>query len=282
MQLNNTSHWWIDNYKINELWSLGLNGKGVKIAVLDTGVQLEHPDLNLLKKNTSDNSQSQVKGVFDQVGHGTHVSGIINSVHNSDGAYGIAPGAELYFSKIRNDEFGFEYSFLIDGIKWAIQKKVDIISISQGERHTDTRLEAAINDAFNASIITVCAAGNFPLPTKQDIMHPAVYKNCIAVGSCGKDRKIQKNSSISDRINILAPGENILSSYKNSTFKKMTGTSQATPYISSLIALYIQHCKNKSINYSLEYFKNILDTTGDPAIGSNLRIINPIKAYENL
>ena len=274
--------WWITEYGINKLWDLELKGEGVKIAVLDSGVQLDHPDLHISSENTADFSQSQQAGVDDHEGHGTHLAGIINGKHNENEVFGMAPQSELFLAKVTSNEWGDDPKLLANAVDWAVSKNVDILSISKGfEKHND-RLFESIQAAVQKSIIVVCAAGNFETDRNR-ILFPAGFDHVLAIGASTRTKAVQANSSVASRIDLLAPGENIYSTFKESSYKRMSGTSQATPFVVSSLALLIQACRKKNIDYSLLFFKTLLQNTATPAVTSDRHlIINPIKAYENL
>ncbi|MGB0176122.1 MAG: S8 family peptidase [Owenweeksia sp.] len=274
--------WWIAEYGIKELWDLGFKGQGIKIAVLDSGVQLDHPDLNISSENTSDFSKSQQKGVNDREGHGTHLSGIVNGIHNENEVFGVAPEANLFVAKVTSNEWGDDPELLADAIDWAVSKNVDIISISKGFENHNDRLLQSIKAALQKPVLVVCAAGNFK-SDRDRILFPAGFENVLSIGASTREKSVQVNSSVSSRIDLLAPGEEIYSTFKDSSYKRMSGTSQATPFVASTLALLVEACRKKNVAFSLPYFRTLLQQTGTPAIGSNRHlIINPIKAYENI
>lgn len=237
--------WWIKDYGIAGLWKKGLSGKGVKIAILDTGISYPHPDLNLNSDWFKDVSDS-ASGIKDINGHGTHCAGIIKASNNGFGITGIAYDADVYVCKIRNDDIGDDFSYLIKGIEWAISRKCDIVSISNGRPVADAKLEAAIEKAALQNILVVCAAGNkTPGYPDDHIYYPARFSKTLSVGGVDESRAPLQDSLLTGETGIFAPGHKIFSTYKDTGYEKLSGSSQATPFIAGVGALLLEYAKNK-------------------------------------
>ncbi|TRZ87279.1 MAG: hypothetical protein D4R88_09520 [Methanosarcinales archaeon] len=150
--------WGIARVKAPEAWN-NSTGKNVKIAVLDTGISNSHPELtvsggiNLIGKSKNNKWN-------DDNGHGTHVAGIIAARNNTIGIVGVAPDAQLYAVKVL-DAYGSGYiSDVIEGIDWAVQNNMDVVSMSLGTATYSQALNDTSANAYNAGIILVAAAGN--------------------------------------------------------------------------------------------------------------------------
>jgi len=270
-------YWWLKDYGIQELWKFGLTGKGIKIAILDSGLSLPHPDLNIELSQCIDVSENNLNSINDKTGHGTHCTGIIAASNNGFGVKGIAYDSEIYFCKITNDEVGDNVYYLNKGLEWAINNKVDIISISQGYKMPDKNLEILLNKANELNIIVVCSGGNQSnLETFSDILYPAKYNSTIAVGAIDQTKKVVERTIYSDNLNIMAPGSEIYSTFLNSSYKSESGSSQAAAYVSGVIALFLQKYKQDNITISLD-IKTFLQNKGDLISGMNVSIINPLK-----
>lgn len=230
--------WGLKRINAEHAWEK-TKGAGVKVAVLDTGVDPTHPDLIQNLKATINLSNSR-HDVIDQNGHGTHVAGVIAAVDNEIGMIGVAPEAELYVAKVLGDNGSGGMSNIVRGIRWAIAQNVDVINLSLGSQsQPSSDLHEAVREATMRGIIIVAAAGN----ENSTVGWPARYPETICVAASDKrdGRASFSNQGIENV--ITAPGVDILSTYKNGTYAELSGTSMACPIIAGAVALYIAHIK---------------------------------------
>ncbi|MBE4907144.1 S8 family peptidase [Bacillus luteolus] len=219
-----------------KIFSTGLTGKGIKIAVLDSGVVPNHPDLKIA------GGVSFVGGSNDYIdknGHGTHVTGIIGAQHNSIGINGIAPDATIYVVKVLDAEgFGF-LSEIAAGIDWAINNNIDIINLSIGTNEDSITLSSIIKKAYNSGVFVVASAGNDGDPNgdTDTIDYPGRYLETIAVGAVDKDFVRAGFSATGPLLEVVAPGVDILSTYLNNDYAILSGTSMSTAYVTGVLAL---------------------------------------------
>lgn len=207
-------------------------GAGVKVAVIDTGIDLAHPDLvNNLRPGI--NLVRPGRTPDDDNGHGTHVAGIIGAVSNSIGVVGIAPNVELYPVKVLNNRGVGYLSDIIAGIDWAIANRMDIINLSLGTSEHIQSMQDAIRRADSAGVVVVAASGN----SGKAIMYPAAYDEVIAVGMTNEDNEVERASSRGPQLDLVAPGDDILSTYKGQKYREMSGTSMAAPHVVGAAAL---------------------------------------------
>lgn len=215
-------------------------GKGVKVAILDTGIAPNHPDLTNAWRDARDFAGSQY-GASDAQGHGTHCAGIIAARDDAGGVIGVAPECDLYVGKVLGDNGSGDVSAVVAGIRWAIDKKVDVLSMSLGSSAGDEQLEGAIKAALAAGIVVVAAAGNEG-PSLDTIGYPAKYDGVISVGAIDRQRRVTNFSSRGKRVDICAPGDQITSCWPPSALAKLSGTSMATPFVAGVVALCVaQH-----------------------------------------
>ncbi|QOR66382.1 S8 family peptidase [Cytobacillus suaedae] len=216
-----------------------LTGKGIKIAVLDSGVERNHPDLKIA------GGASFVEGSIDYSddnGHGTHVTGIIGAQHNSTGINGIAPDATIYAVKVLDAE-GFGYlSDIAAGIDWAINNNMDIINLSIGTNEESVTLSSMIKKAYNSGVFVVASAGNDgDLNGETDtIDYPGRYPETIAVGAVDKNAIRANFSATGPLLEVVAPGVAILSTYLNNEYAILSGTSMSTAYATGVLALIME------------------------------------------
>ncbi|MGC5007903.1 S8 family peptidase [Streptomyces sp. DT203] len=241
-----------------EAWAKGYDGKGVKVAVLDTGADLNNADI----KSEIVQSQSFVNGqtVQDGHGHGTHVaSTIAGSGANSDGKYkGVAPGADLLIGKVLSNSGQGADSSILAGMEWAVDQGADVVSMSLGG--TDTPGEDALTNAVNSlsassNTLFVIAAGNAG-PGESTLGTPGAADAALTVGAVDKSDALADFSSRGPRLGdmaikpeITAPGVNIVAARAAGTtmgtpvdanYTAASGTSMATPHVAGSAAILKQ------------------------------------------
>lgn len=223
-------------------------GKGVKVGVLDTGVDTEHRDIKLAGGYCSLAPQcSNGVAYDDNNGHGTHVAGIIAAQKNGTGIIGIAPNVELYSIKALNDLGVGTTGSLIEGIQWAIDHDIDILNLSITTTTNDVILENSLKTAYAKGILLVGAAGNMGTEKDPSVTYPAKLNTVIAVGAVIDSLAKLPESSIGAEVEIAAPGKNIFSTYpsewdfedeKQDGYATLSGTSMAAPHVTGVFALY--------------------------------------------
>ncbi|CAM5555855.1 S8 family peptidase [Streptomyces canus] len=241
-----------------EVWKSGYDGKGVKVAVLDTGVDAGHPDL----AGRIGEARSFVpdEAVQDGHGHGTHVaSTIVGSGAASDGRRkGVAPGAELLVGKVLNNAGRGQDSWIIAGMEWAAHSGAKIVSMSLGgdaSGPSDVLSETVDELSASTGTLFVVAAGNSG-PSEQTIGTPGIADSALTVGAVDKSDKLASFSSRGPRIGdlavkpeITAPGAAITAARAAGTtmgtpvddyYTTSSGTSMATPHVAGVAALVAQ------------------------------------------
>lgn len=212
-------------------WNAGYKGQGIKIAILDTGVN-SHSDLNVAYSYNSSSDSS----AGDGNGHGTHVAGLAAAKINGNGGTGIAPEASIYNIKVLSSDGSGTADKIIRGIKHAVGKNVDIINMSLGGPGYLPDYNAAINEAYNAGIIVISAAGNDGSKVK---CYPGCYRNSLCVGAVDANKGRTYFSNYGSWVNISAPGLALYSTSSSGGYQVMSGTSQATPIVSGTAAVIL-------------------------------------------
>lgn len=225
--------WGVKRVNAYSAWDI-TTGKGVKVGVIDTGIDYNHADL---AQNYAGgyNVIFTTKTPLDDQGHGTHVAGTIAAVKNLKGVVGVAPDVSLYAIKVLDSKGSGQYSWIIDGIQWAVNNKMEVVNMSLGAPQGSEALKAAIDAAYKAGVVVVCAAGN----DGGAVNYPAKYPGTIAVSALDSADKIASFSSRGAEIAFIAPGVNINSTYKGNYYKAMSGTSMASPHVAGLSALVV-------------------------------------------
>jgi len=229
-----TIPWGITRIDADDAWSLS-SGLGVKVAVIDTGIDTDHPDL---KDNLAGcvNKISSRKTCEDDNGHGTHVAGIIAAKDNNLGVVGVAPNAKIYAVKVLDRRGGGYLSDVIEGLDWAVANQMQVVNMSLGTSSNVTSFYEAVKRVKAAGIIQVAAAGNSG-PGTNTVTYPAKYSEVIAVAATDSADNVPSWSSRGPEIDLAAPGVNINSTYLSGKYKLLSGTSMSAPHVTGVVAL---------------------------------------------
>ncbi len=220
----------------------------IQVAVLDSGIDLSHPDLANKVVWSVDTTGT---GIGDESGHGTHVAGTIAAEYNGFGVAGVAPNTELYSIKVvTGQNMEGEWPWLRDAIYLALQgpdgvigtdDDADVINMSFGSNDEvpPEYIHDAIQYAYDLGVVMVAAGGNSGDgdASTYEMNYPAAYPEVIAVGSLDYDGTVSDFSNSGDYIEFVAPGNPILSTFLNGTYRYWGGTSMSTPHISGLVAI---------------------------------------------
>ncbi|ONK21062.1 peptidase S8 [Bacillus sp. VT-16-64] len=215
-------------------WNVTRGSEDVKIAVVDTGVDLDHPDLSG-RLAEGYNVLAQNDNPDDDNGHGTHVAGIIAAVtNNAEGVAGITWYNPIMPVKVMNAE-GIGGSFdVAEGIRWAADHGANVINLSLGNYQPSVILKDAIRYALEKDIIVIAAAGN---DNTIQPSFPAALPGVISVAAVDWEGKRAHFSNFGDHIDIAAPGVYIPSTFTDGQYASLSGTSMAAPHVSALAGL---------------------------------------------
>lgn len=222
--------------RTEEGWRISKGNEEVVIAVVDTGVDLDHPDLkqrltkgyNVLEDNDFPD---------DDNGHGTHVAGIIASeTNNSEGVAGLTWYNKIMPVKAVGAE-GYGTSFdIAKGIVWAVDHGADVINMSLGNYQSSSLLKEAVNYAYDQNVVLIAAAGN---ENTSRPSFPASYPQVLSVAAIDNTGKRAPFSNFGDFIDVTAPGDLIASTYFNQQYASLSGTSMASPHVAGLAGLLL-------------------------------------------
>jgi subtilisin family serine protease len=244
----------------DKVWAAGIDGTGVKVAILDTGIDMDNPELKdsyLGGYNFVSNSSIPE----DDSGHGTHVAGIITSNGIDANSKGVAPGAGIYVYKVCNSNGECYEDDVLAGIEAAVSSGAKVMSMSMGggnitaDNCDSETLPAKVNWAVSQGVTAVVTAGN----DGSGVASPGCASGAIAVGAVDSSNNVPSWSGKGKALDIVAPGVDIYSTLIGG-YGSMTGTSMATPHVTGVVALLLQ--ANSTLTTSM--IKTILYSTASP------------------
>lgn len=292
---------------IKKAWDIEKGDKNIVIAVIDTGIDIDHPDLvehiwvnsdeiadnkidddhngyiddvsgwDFVNNNNNPNPDPNNKGLNSGVVHGTHVAGIVAAkTNNEKGVAGICRKCRIMPIQVMNDEGVGKISSIYYGILYAINNGADVINLSFGSYDFSNLENEAVQKARAAEIVVVAAAGNDNKNLNKKPIYPACHEGVLGVAATNEyDEKIGFSNYGSDCVDLSAPGNNILSTFYTNdlTYKfddnygYMSGTSMATPIVSGVASLL----KSFNNNYTEEKIKKLIkNNTEDVGLGESM------------
>lgn len=255
----------ISQIKAPDAWPSS-QGEGIKVFILDTGIDSDHPDLtpNLRAGQSFVPSESSTE---DFHGHGTHCAGTVGAALNNIGVVGVAPYAYLYPGKVLASNGSGNWSWLIAALDWITEKKgARIASMSLGGSGAPQALEDMCDAAYDDGVLLVAAAGNAGAGA-DTVGYPAKYDSVMAVSAVDSSDHIASFSSRGPTVEITAPGVQVLSTTRGGGYGRMSGTSMACPHVAGAAALtWGSHrgANNKQVRWILNTFAvNVSDGNTD-------------------
>ena len=235
-QPDQTTPWGVDRIDADLVWETN-TGQGVKVGIIDSGIDKDHLDL---KDNIKGgiNIINPKKSWDDDCGHGTHVAGTVAALNNNIGVVGVAPQAHLHAIKVLNRRGSGYISDVIKGLQWSIDNEMQVVNMSLGTSSNIQSYHDAIIAAYNNGITIVAAAGNDG-ETDGKIYYPAKYPETIAVSATNDNDGLAYFSSYGEEIDLAAPGRNVNSTWNDGYYHFGNGTSMATPHVVGVAALVI-------------------------------------------
>ncbi len=240
--------WGIESIKAPLVWRGGVTGRGVKVLVLDQGVDLSHPEFlgkNIIAKDFTDTKISL--GVpypeYDDSGHGTHVAATILGR-----TLGVAPDAELYVGKVCRALCATGHT-VVEAIEWGLEEGVDVINMSFSLDHFSHELgEHIFLKVEEQGVVAVAAAGNRDGSGDQKIAFPGAQNFVLTVGAMNAKGHPADFSNPGDKLDLIAPGVGVVSATRSNTGgdvrEKMNGSSMAAPHVTGVVALLLSRNVN--------------------------------------
>ena len=239
--------WGVDRIDAELAWSTS-NGTNVQVAILDTGIDKDHPELQ-------GNILAGINFVWssfpflwnpnawdDDHGHGTWCAGIVGALKNNAGVVGVAPDVDLVAVKVLDASGSGQLSDIIAGIEWCMNNCIDVISMSFAGPDYSNAFHNICNAAYTQGIVLIAAAGNVGdgNPLTNEVQYPAKYESVIAVAAVDQQDVVASFSADGDDVEVAAPGVSIYSAWRGGGFKVGSGTSAACPHVAGTVALFIR------------------------------------------
>ncbi|MFJ9966849.1 type VII secretion-associated serine protease mycosin [Streptomyces avermitilis] len=291
--------WALQRVNLDQLWDLS-TGKGVQVAVIDTGVDVKNPQLrnavdaskgenNLPAKNSKGEKidRGNASGTTDTVGHGTRVAGIIAARSaKGTGFVGLAPDATIIPIKQNNAEGDGTALTLATSIRYAVQAGADVINISQDTANAvepDLKLKEAVDYALTRKVVVVASAGNDGLGGNDKATYPASYKGVLAVAASDRNNERASFSQSGDFVGVAAPGVDMISTVPGGGHCSDNGTSFSAPYVAAVAALL----KSKYPNWTAQEVVAQIEQTAERSIPGHDRlvgwgVVDPVKALTDI
>jgi len=262
-ELDNT--WGVERIGAGAVHDGGNKGAGVKVAVLDTGIDTNHPDLSY----DSSCSASFVSGqsLEDGHGHGTHTAGTVAALDNGTGVVGAAPEATLCIYKVLSNSGSGSYSDVIAALQQAVADAVQVTNNSYGSSgDPGATVKAAFDNAYAAGVLHAAAAGNSGNPKGKgnNCIYPARWDSLIATAATKQDDSRASFSSTCSEMELAAPGYRVNSTWNDGGYHEGSGTSMASPHVAGTTALVFAANPGWSNDQVRTQLQTTADDLGDP------------------
>jgi len=252
--------WGVEHIGAGIVHNGGNKGADIKVAIIDSGIDYTHPDLddNYVSGRDFVNDDDYP---MDDAGHGTHVAGTIAAEDNGVGVVGVAPGASLYAYKVLNASGSGDYGDIIAAMEQCVDDEIQVANLSLGSsRDPGETVKDAFDAAAEAGIVIVAAAGNTGKwhGKGDNVIYPARYTSCIAVAATDSRDNRAYFSSTGPDVEISAPGVAINSTVPGGSYSDdYSGTSMASPHVAGVVALMMSNG-----GYSRETLQSTADDLG--------------------
>lgn len=240
--IEETPTWNITRVTADQAWLQGASGQGVKIGILDSGGDIDHPDLGFAGGY---NAVTSIAGDWDDDlagcnGHGTHVAGIAAARNNGLGVVGVAPQAQLYAIKVfqyfSDMPCGSYQSTQMRGIQWAADSGIRVVNASLGGPTFNSAYQDLVSSITSRGVYLVVSAGN---NNTSALQYPAAYVGALGVSALTSSNTKASYSNYGSYVYIAAPGDGIYSTLPGGTYGSKSGTSMAAPHVVGVLAVLL-------------------------------------------
>lgn len=247
--------WNISRIRAESSYEDSKNFSKIKVALLDSGLDTDEDIPFVERKDFL--GETELHSIYqDNTGHGTSVAGIICAKESEDRICGIASNVDLYVARVLDGKNQAPIDRIVDAIDWAIQKKVNIIHMSFGTKYYSEELEKAVQKAYNNNILIVASAGNDGNAAEDEstIEYPAAFEEVLSVGATNTDNAVTETSSTGEELDVVAPGDQILSIGAFGGVLVDEGTSISAAHVTGVAAVLW----GKHPSASNEFIKGLL------------------------
>lgn len=250
--------YYLQQIKVEKAWEINYSNE-VIVAVLDTGVDISHPDLqgklingvNILNKDTLP---------IDDNGHGTNVTGIVAAVSNNFiGISGITRNAKIMPVKVLDNEGKSDSFYVGQGIRYAVDNGAKIILLASGETVYTPFMTEAVNYAEEKGVLIIAATGN----KGSELNYPAALPNVLSVGAVDRDDNYLDYSNYGQQLDVVAPGDGIFTTTIGGGYSTKSGTSMAAPQVAGLAAMLFQRYPDLTPNEIADIIRFSADDVGE-------------------
>jgi thermitase len=256
-----TEQWGLSKVDAVRAWDTTTGAGEIRIAILDSGVDLSHPDIS--SKIVANRNFTSSGTVDDLYGHGTHCAGIAAAItDNGVGVAGLGYNCNIMNVKVLGDSGSGYYSWIANGIIWAADNGANVISMSIGGTTPSTTLKNAVDYAWSKGVVVVAAAGN---NATNAAFYPAFYANCIAVAATDPSDIKASFSNYGSWVDVAAPGVDIFSTLNQGQYGYKSGTSMSAPLVAGLAGLLWSTefgTSNTSVRERIEGTAEAIEGTG--------------------
>lgn len=271
------NQWYLDAIGISEIKDTVLeDADNIKVEILDSGVS-HTDDIDIVKRVNLIPGEDEVSPLYDDgSGHGTGIAGVLGAKNNKEGITGINPNASIYSVKVLDSGNTAPLSRIIEGIYWGIENDINIINMSFGTEVDSPALHQAVKDAYDAGILLIAAGGN---EEHRKVQYPAAYKEVMAVGATGTDGKLIEDFATGTELEVLAPGDKVLTTGLFDGTVTVEGTSISAAEVTAAASILWSMDSSKSAGF----IRGLIRTTGksvENARDCNVRLLDVCKAMD--
>lgn len=269
-----SSQWAWSKIQAQQAWDVTQGSSSVVIAIVDTGIQRNHPDLDAKIVAGYDFVQNDT-APDDGNGHGTHVAGTAAAeTNNATGGAGMCPNCLLMPVRVLDNNGSGTLDAVANGITWAADNGAKVINMSLGGSSGTATLQNAVDYAWNKGVFLACAAGNNGNTAAN---YPGYYANCFAVAATTSTDAKASYSTYGTWVEVAAPGSGIYSTWTGSSYNTIDGTSMATPHVAGLAGLLAsQGLSNAQIRDRIMNTADKISGTGSYWIGGRINAYNAV------